>query len=59
MNSTKGAHKLQQENSRVEQRAWKDRAQTVCRWSMLPLHYSDQQPEEFTSSNLWDLDMRI
>jgi len=31
----------------------------VCRWSMLPLHISDQQSEESKSSKLWDLNMQV
>ena len=58
-NRIKGAHKLQRENSRDEQGAWRIGPQTDCRWSTLSLRIFDQQLGEFTSSKLWDLDLRI
>ena len=55
----KGAHESQQENSKAEQGAWKERTLD----GLLMIHafaaHSDQQLGEFTSSNLQDLNMRI
>ena len=59
MNSKKESHELQKENSRDEQRAWKDRASDGLPIIRAFSAIFDQQPGESTSSKLRNLDMRI
>ena len=58
MNSTKSAHELQKKNREPRKGPGRKGLWTDCWWSMLPLCISDQQPEEFTSSKLWNMDMQ-
>ena len=59
MNSTKGAHELQNENSRDAQGTWKDMPQDGLPMIHASAAHLNQIPGEFISSKLRDLDMRI
>ena len=59
MNCTKGAHESQKETQEPCRRPGRIGPQMVCQCFTLTLRISDQQPGEFTSSKLRDLDMQI